>query len=110
MDIDKLSGEIALVGIISAFVFAVCSGVYLTGISLYNYLRRNKDAGPFLRATNTPRNLRASSLFFGFVGIVAIFVGAYTWKYQPADRQQAMLTFISAVFFIAWAFAAYKKV
>lgn len=110
MNADKLVSVLALIGFVGTFLFAVICGIYIIVIELLKILKRRGNPEPLLRVPESPRNLRAAYLFFTFIGGVAVFAGAYTWIYQPPDRQQAILTFISAVFFFAWAFVAYKKV
>ena len=100
---------IAFFGLLLAFLFTVCSGLYLVGAEVYKFTKRGKVTLFHRRSEDNPRNLRAASFFFMFVGCLGIGLGSYTWLGQPKNLLQAASSVTSGLFFLGCAYVAYNK-
>lgn len=96
--------------LVIVFVFAVCSGIYMAGANLYNFIKFGNASG---RGTSSPKSLHtlwAACVFFAFVGLTGTALGIDSWIVQPLERNQAVKTTLSALFFFGLAFMAYSEI
>ena len=109
MDTFHIVAVIAFFGLFLAFLFTVCSGLYLVGAEVYKFTKRGKAALFDEQKEDSPRNLRAACFFFIFIGVLGVGLGTYTWLGQPNSLHQAVPTIVSGLFFLGCAIVVHKK-
>lgn len=80
----------------------------MLGFNAYNFLKPG-DYKTVRRYPENPRTLRTICFFFIFVGVLGVSLGTYTWLGQSRSFSQFAPVIVSGLFFLGWAFVAYRK-
>ena len=82
----------------------------MLGFNAYNFLKPGDYYKAVRKYPENPHNLRIICFFFVFIGVLGIGLGTYSWLGQPRNFSQLAPAIASGLFFLGFAFVAYKKV